>query len=112
MQFSAGNFSALDLDLVDNLVQMQRQASTAIGRIFYLTDNRGLSGNPQEIPKNKWGVPFSWRKEGITVKILTSKMEGCKVWHYVDATCIPWQGEELRLKNALKSELNQFLSEP
>jgi len=112
MQFSAGNFSALDLDLVDNLVQMQRQTSTAIGRIFYLTDNRGLSGNPQEIPKNKWGVPFSWRKEGITVKILTSKTEGCKVWHYVDATCIPWQGEELRLKNALKSELNQFLSEP
>jgi hypothetical protein len=110
LQFSAGNFSALDLDLVDNLVQVQKQTPTAIGSILYVTDNRGLNSLPQEVSKNKWGVPFSWRKEGIALKVLTSKNHGCEVWHYVDATCLSWQGEEAHLKSVLKSELNKFLN--
>jgi len=110
MQFSAGNFSALDLDLLDNLIQERATTQDAVDSVLYITDNRSLRDHPQEIPKSKLGVPFSWHKDGIHLLVLTTKPQGCEAWQYVEAQCLPWQGQDNDLRQIMKNTLNTFLT--
>lgn len=110
MQFSAGNFSALDLDLLDNLIQERATTQDAVDSVLYVTDNRSLRDRPQEIPKSKLGVPFSWHKDGIHLLVLTTKPQGCDAWQYVEAQCVPWQGQDNDLRQMMRNTLNTFLT--
>ena len=88
MNFRARDLKALaDLSLVDSILQEQ----AAMGSILYITDNKRINTNIQEIPSQQRGVPLVWHKDGIALTVLTIK--DCKVWEYMEAKCVTWNNQ-------------------
>lgn len=105
LRFGARDLHALqDLDLINAIYTKEHLHS-----VLYLTDNRGLPKDIEQINDKNLSVPLiTWKSAGIQLNVLTPN--SCHPWtEKAEATCETLAGEEAI--EQIQRALENFLSE-